>query len=74
MFVDELNRTQLGELKERMICDQLAEKGEGASYGELTKADELISDDSVMEAYRHTNLTADNFDCGGGDGEVAVAT
>lgn len=73
MFVDELNREQLVELKERMLCDQLAEKGEGASYGELAKADELISDDAVMEAYRHTNFTADNFDYGGGDGEAAVA-
>lgn len=73
MFVDELNRAQLVELKERMLCDQLAEKGEGASYGELAKADELISDDAVMEAYRHTNFTEDDFDCGGGDGEAAVA-
>ena len=73
MFVDELNRAQLVELKERMLCDQLAEKGEGASYGELAKADELISDDAVMEAYCHTNFTADDFDCGGGDGEAAVA-
>ena len=73
MFVDKLNREQLVELKERMLCDQLAEKGEGASYRELAKADELISDDAVMEAYRHTNFTADDFDCGGGDGEAAVA-
>ena len=73
MFVDELNREQLVELKERMLCDQLAEKGEGASYGELAKADELISDDAVMEEYCHTNFTADDFDCGGGDGEDAVA-
>ena len=73
MFVDELNRAQLVELKERMLCDQLAEKGEWASYGELAMADELISDDAVMEAYRHTNFTAGDFDCVGGDGEAAVA-
>lgn len=73
MFVDELNRAQLVELKERMLYDQLAEKGEGTSYGELAEADELISDDAVMEEYRHTNFTADDFDCGGGDGGAAVA-
>ena len=56
-----------------MLCDQLAAKGEGGSYGELAKADELISDDAVMEAYRHTNFTADDFDWGGGDGGAAVA-
>lgn len=73
MFVEELNRDQMVELKEQMLCDQLAEKGEWASYGELAMADELVSDDAVMEEYRHTKFTADDFHCGGGDGEVAVS-
>lgn len=66
MFVTELNREQLDELKQDYIC-QLAETGEyedvvGVSYGELMDSVN-IPDDVIFEHYDGIMFTEDDFFC-----------
>lgn len=57
MQVTELNKAQLHSLKEAMLC----ERQESVSYDELAAADELISDEEVIEQYGATDFTGDDF-------------
>ena len=57
MDVKELNRDQLIQLKQAMLCD----RGTGTSYGELAAADELVTDEEVFTHYEGTVFTEDDF-------------
>lgn len=39
------------------------EVGEGTSYDELARADIIISDEMIYEAYSGINFTEDDFSC-----------
>lgn len=60
MYVSELSREQLVELKSTMLEAIL---GYEPSYGELAIADELVSDEQVEEEYRDVCFTSDDFFC-----------
>lgn len=72
MGVEELNRDQLIELKERYMIE-LANTGEYAevmnvewdypSMGEIAGADFLIDDTIIIERYADTIFTKDDFFC-----------
>lgn len=59
MTVRDLDRNQLIELKQNILCDQ----EENASYGGLADVDELISDEEVFEEYDGVIFTPDDFFC-----------
>lgn len=74
MNVDELNKEQLTELKQRWYDDFIYERtGENASMGELASIDELVSDDTIMEEYKNYNFSNDDFDCTAGKVEYIWA-
>ena len=60
MYVSELSRGQLVELKSTMLEAIL---GYEPSYGELAIADELVSDEQVEEEYGGVCFTSDDFWC-----------
>lgn len=60
MYVSELSREQLVELKSTMLEAIL---GYEPSYGELAIADELVSDEQVEEEYGGVCFTPDDFFC-----------
>lgn len=60
MYVSELSREQLVELKSTMLEAIL---GYQPSYGELAIADELVSDEQVEEEYGGVCFTPDDFWC-----------
>lgn len=60
MYVSELSREQLVELKSTMLEAVL---GYEPSYGELAIADELVSDEQVEEEYGGVCFTSDDFFC-----------
>lgn len=72
MTVDELNRNQIIELKEKYMIE-LAIEGTYAevmnvswdypSMGEIAEADHLISDDIILKKYEGTYFTDDDFAC-----------
>lgn len=57
--VRELTRTELRELKQRMLC----EKGEALSYGEMANIDESISDEQVFAEYEGVKFGPEDFFC-----------
>ena len=59
MTVRDLDRNQLIELKQNILCN----REENASYGELADVDELISDEEVFEEYDGVIFTPDDFFC-----------
>lgn len=63
MYISELNREQLIELKQSYLIQQNEETGEGTSYDELARADSIISDKVIQEAYSGINFTEDDFSC-----------
>lgn len=63
MHVSELNRDQLTELKQSYFIQHNEEVGEGTSYDELARADSIISDETIYEAYSGINFTEDDFFC-----------
>lgn len=63
MYISELNREQLTELKQSYLMQQNEENGEGTSYDELSRADSIISDEMIYEAYSGINFTEDDFYC-----------
>lgn len=63
MYVSELNREQLTELKQSFLSQQNEENGNGTSYDELSRADSIISDEMIYEAYSGINFTEDDFYC-----------
>lgn len=60
MYVSELSREQLVELKSTMLEAIL---GYQSSYGELAIADELVSDEQVEEEYGDVCFTPGDFWC-----------
>lgn len=63
MYISELNRDQLTELKQSYLIQQNEETGDGTSYDELARADSIISDEMIYEAYSGINFTEDDFSC-----------
>lgn len=61
MHVSELNKDQLTELKQSYLMQHNEEVGEGTSYDELARADSIISDEMIYEAYSGINFTEDDF-------------
>ena len=61
MYISELNREQLIELKQSYLIQQNEETGEGTSYDELARADSIISDKVIQEVYSGINFTEDDF-------------
>ena len=57
MDVHELNRDQLIQLKQNLLC----EREHNVSYGELAAADELITDAEVFDHYAGTMFVEDDF-------------
>lgn len=57
MKVQELNRNQLEELKERYYI----ERNENVSYGELSNINNLVSDEEIFNEYGHINFVEDDF-------------
>ena len=58
-----INRDQLTELKQSYLIQQNEETGDGTSYDELARADSIISDEVIQEAYSGINFTEDDFFC-----------
>ena len=68
MSFDDLNRDQVLEIKQRMLCERDDENGgSGVGCGELLAADELISDDEVRAEYGDVLFTEDDFFCSAGN-------
>ncbi len=65
MRIEDLNREQLIELKERYYT----EKNENVSYGELADVDNLVTDEEVINEYGHLMFTNDDFFCSCGKPE-----
>ena len=63
MYISELNREQLIELKQSYLIQQNEETGEGTSYDELARADSIISDKVIQEVYSGINFTEEGM-CG----------
>lgn len=57
MDVKELNRDQIIQLKQAMLC----EREENVSYGELAAADELITDEEVFTRHAGVAFVEDDF-------------
>lgn len=61
MTVQELNRDQLIQLKQQMLMERMDAEGDSPSWGELTDADSLISDEDVQNQFSGTIFTPDDF-------------
>ena len=57
MKLQDLNREQIIQLKQRLYC----EKNENASYGELAEIDNLVSDEELKEEYGDTYFVDEDF-------------
>lgn len=58
MTFNELNRDQLIELKQHMLC----QRGD-PSWGELADADSLISDEEAFAEYGDVEFVPEDFAC-----------
>ena len=67
MWVEDLNRDQLIELKQHMLTERYDERGESPSWGELAEADDLISDSEVYAEYSGTVFSEDDFSSSAGE-------
>lgn len=63
MYISELNRDQLTELKQSYLIQHNEEIGECTSYEELARVDSIISDEMIYEAYSGYNFSEDDFCC-----------
>lgn len=63
MTFGELNREQIVQLKQDLLCEwAMGEDGLGTpSWGELANADELVTDEEVKEAFGHCVFTEEDF-------------
>lgn len=61
MSIQELNPTQLEQVKQRYYIEKQEEAGEPVSFGDLIQIDELVSDEEVFDAYSGTVFTEDDF-------------
>jgi hypothetical protein len=57
MTVRDLNRNQLSELK----ANYLNEKNSSVYWSEICDADSLVSDEQVMNEYKDTEFSEDDF-------------
>lgn len=64
MTFNELNRNQLIQLKQALLCkwyeEDPDEKG-SPSWGELAEADSLVSDEQLEEEYGEFDFSEDDF-------------
>ena len=58
MLTTELSREQLIQLKQAMLFN---DNEDGVSYEELSKADELISDEAIHERFAGFRFSPDDF-------------
>lgn len=63
MRLDDLNESQKLELKQHVLTARNDGRGEGTSYDELARADELVSDDDLRDFYEGTEFSEDDFTC-----------
>lgn len=61
MSIQELNPTQLEQVKQRYYIEKQEEAGEPVSFGDLMQIDGLVSDEEVFDAYSGTVFTEDDF-------------
>ena len=61
MQIQELNPTQLEQVKQRYYIEKQETAGETVSFGDLMQIDELVSDEEVFDAYSGTVFTEDDF-------------
>ena len=61
MQIQELNPTQLEQVKQRYYIEKQETAGEPVSFGDLMQIDELVSDEEVFDAYSGTVFTEDDF-------------
>ncbi len=61
MTIRELNREQLIQVKQYCLTDRRDEAGEGISYDELARADEIITDEEIFRLYEDTEFTEADF-------------
>lgn len=61
MNVRELSREQLVELKQNILMGM----PEWPSYGELSRADDLVDDETVFDIYDGTDFVPEDFSFGG---------
>lgn len=64
MRLCDLTNEQRLELKQDIARDRNEHIGEGASWGELANAGELVDDEVLEEAYAGTEFSPDDFSCG----------
>lgn len=57
MVVKELNRNQLLELKQQVLCAR-----GNQSYEDLAQADELVSDEELVQLFGDTVFSEDDFE------------
>lgn len=57
MKLQDLNREQIIQLKQRLYC----ERNENASYGELAEIDNLVSDEELEEEYGDIYFVDEDF-------------
>lgn len=60
MTVRELNRTQLGELKQDYVCKMFAKQDKDPSYGDLVDAAK-IPDEIIFEEYDGIEFVEEDF-------------
>lgn len=64
MTVHELSANQLSELKQNYLCQHLLETEDRTpSWDELACADDIVSDETIYEAYAATDFVEDDFFC-----------
>lgn len=61
MTINELNREQLTQVKQKYYTDKQAEKGAGVSWGELAQIDELVTDAEIIAEFSGVNFVPDDF-------------
>lgn len=61
MSIQELNPTQLEQVKQRHYIEKQEAAGEPVSFGDLMQINELVSDEEVFDAYSGTVFTEDDF-------------
>lgn len=61
MSIQELNPTQLEQVKQRYYIEKQEAAGEPVFFGDLMYIDELVSDEEVFDAYSGTVFTEDDF-------------
>lgn len=64
MRFDDLTNEQKVELKYRILMERNEQRGEGTSYGELSDADDLVSDEDAKDWAEGMEFSSDDFSCG----------